>query len=110
MGQLLRSFDHPTRSGVHHRAGSWVRVAALLCLLLIVFATTVQVCHIHPEQNGQTDNCPLCVAMHSALPASLHTVAAAPVRAARTYVVAERASAGGRIWAYELSNRPPPVA
>lgn len=62
----------------------WLRVAALLCVLLVGVAGIAQAAHIHGEwlPNSATqiaahtglapavaeDGCPLCVAMHSALP------------------------------------------
>jgi hypothetical protein len=62
----------------------WLRVAALFCALLVGIAGIAQAAHIHGDwlpststqasaHGGQTsatgeDGCPLCVAMHSALP------------------------------------------
>lgn len=62
----------------------WLRVAALLCVLLVSIAGIAQAAHIHgewlPSSSTQVaahtsltpatgeDGCPLCVAMHSALP------------------------------------------
>lgn len=62
----------------------WLRAAALFCALLVGFAGIAQAAHVHGDwlpssaiqvstHLGQTsavgeDACPLCVAMHSALP------------------------------------------
>jgi hypothetical protein len=62
----------------------WLRVAAMLCVLLVSVAGIAQAAHIHgewlPSSSTQLaahtslapatgeDGCPLCVAMHSALP------------------------------------------
>ena len=62
----------------------WLRVAAFVCVLLIAVAGVAQAAHIHgdwlpsstaqvaahsPSSSGVAeDACPLCVAMHSALP------------------------------------------
>jgi|ERR1700722_9299614 hypothetical protein len=62
----------------------WLRVAALLCVLLVGVAGVAQAAHIHGELLPSSavkaaahtavspalgeDSCPLCVAMHSALP------------------------------------------
>jgi len=62
----------------------WLRVAALLCVLLVGVAGIAQAAHIHGEWLPNSaiqvsahaslapaageDACPLCVAMHSALP------------------------------------------
>src|SRR5215472_13765941 len=62
----------------------WLRLAALLCVLLVSVAGVAQAAHIHGEWLPSSatqiaahtslapvtgeDGCPLCVAMHSALP------------------------------------------
>ncbi|HEV2578524.1 MAG TPA: hypothetical protein VGU25_15070 [Acidobacteriaceae bacterium] len=62
----------------------WLRIAAFVCVLLIAVAGVAQAAHIHgdwlpnsaaqvaahsPSSSGVgEDACPLCVAMHSALP------------------------------------------
>ena len=62
----------------------WLRVAALLCVLVVGIAGVAQAAHIHGELLPSSavraaahtalspamgeDACPLCVAMHSALP------------------------------------------
>src|ERR1700722_9451532 len=73
------------QSGRSAQRPTWLRLIGVLCLLLICIASTAQVCHTHLEaaltskdshQNVPApDHCPLCVAMHSALPA---TASAAP--------------------------------
>ncbi len=63
---------------------TWLRVAAMLCVLLVGVAGIAQAAHIHGEWLPSSaiqaaahtalspavgeDACPLCVAMHSALP------------------------------------------
>ncbi|WP_213803847.1 hypothetical protein [Granulicella sp. dw_53] len=95
----------------------WLRALALLCLMLVCFASTVQVCHIHGElaplssdsdsRQAVPDHCPLCVAMHSAMPAASHV---APDPVLQVHAVLPKAIAIQRIqrWHYELFSRPPP--
>lgn len=76
-----------TKTPPHLAAGSLAsRVVALLCLLLVSLASTAQAVHTHgtglPQRQAHVGKlqtgiapadesvCPLCVAMHSALPAS----------------------------------------
>ncbi len=114
----------------------WLRTLAMVCLLVLSVASTVQVCHVHAElpvahselsgasipgttpdsnpgdsrDSRQTvpDHCPLCVAMHSALPATANT-APEPVRQVqavlRTTVEVQRVQR----WHFELFSRPPPA-
>jgi hypothetical protein len=65
----------------------WLRVAAFFCVLLVGVAGIAQAAHIHgdwlPSTSAQAaahvaqnsapgeDGCPLCVAMHSALPVAV---------------------------------------
>ncbi len=97
----------------------WLRVLAVMCLLLVVAMSTVQVCHTHTRtivkqgsrQGDPTpeDHCPLCVAMHSALPASIH-VAPEPILAVSAMdSVAADAERMFR-WRFEMASRPPPSA
>jgi hypothetical protein len=96
----------------------WLRLIAILCVLLIGIASTAEVCHTHPgaslvtKGSGQNvpapDHCPLCVAMHSALPTTAG-VSIGP--ALHTQPVALRVVATQRVqqWSFELFSRPPPV-
>jgi hypothetical protein len=97
----------------------WLRFVALLCVLVVCVMSTAQVCHTHSElsllkgpsqQNSPAsdDHCPLCVAMHSALPVSLHI---APVPMLQMQALDSVAADAERIfrWRFELASRPPPV-
>ena len=96
----------------------WLRVLAMVCLLVLCMASTAQVCHVHGEapdskdsqSSRQTvpDHCPLCVAMHSALPATERT---APEPVLQVQAVLHKTFAVERLhrWSYELFSRPPPV-
>lgn len=100
-----------------------LRVAALLCMILVAVAGVAQAAHIHgkwlPNSAAQVsahtalsdgvaeDACPLCVAMHSAL----------PVAGFAALVVALLLEVGGfaflsrkprRTWYFAAFSRPPP--
>ncbi len=111
-----------------------LRLSALLCLLLLLGASTAEVAHHHPgdfpaqkntlsqqnqlNQTGQQDSqkkkssetlCPLCIAMHGVLPV------AAPAAPAPVAVVVETPQAAASshyssLWSFELFGRPPPVS
>ena len=94
----------------------WLRVLAMVCLLLVCVASTVQVCHVHGElspassDSRQTvpDHCPLCVAMHSALPATAYTDPE-PVLQVQALLPTTVSFERVQRWRYELFSRPPPV-
>jgi hypothetical protein len=103
----------------------WLRGLALACLLLVAGASTAQATHIHgqwlPHQSAQVggaadgsqlpggeERCPLCVAMHSALPASvsLQPVEMVLVECRPVTVVEHSHDAQ---WHFAMFSRPPPV-
>ena len=100
----------------------WLRLVAMVCVLVLYVASTAQVCHMHgqPGKDSQNsrdsrdskqavpDNCPLCVAMHSALPATAHT-APEPVRQVQLVLPGTVQMQHMQRWSYELFSRPPPV-
>jgi hypothetical protein len=98
---------------------------AFACLLLVVGASSAQAAHIHgkllPNQSAQVDtaadasqvpgseaSCPLCVAMHSALPTvvSLQPVPMVLVECKLATVVEQGHDAQ---WHFAMFSRPPPV-
>ncbi len=96
----------------------WLRVLAMVCLLVLCLASTAQVSHVHGEVPGghdsQTsrqpvpDHCPLCLAMHSALPATERT-APEPVLQVRAVPLKTFTVQRLQRWSYELFSRPPPA-
>jgi hypothetical protein len=101
----------------------WLRLMALMCILLIGIASTAEVCHTHPgvvtasknsSQNapGQNvpgpDHCPLCVAMHTAMPTTA-SASFEPVLQAQAVAVKLAAEEWALQWSYELFSRPPPA-
>jgi hypothetical protein len=118
---MLRIFQ-PGR--IAQRQPVWLRLMALMCILLIGVASTAEVCHTHPgtiassRNSGQNvpgsnvpgpDHCPLCVAMHTALPATA-SASFEPVLQAQPVAVKLAADAWALQWSYELFSRPPPAS
>jgi hypothetical protein len=104
----------------------WLRVLALACLLVVGTVSTVQAVHIHGEWlptgahraglpadasqvPGGEEHCPLCVAMHSALPTALQ-MAPEPALVAEADVVEQAMPAAETHWHFAMFSRPPPVA
>lgn len=97
----------------------WMRLIAMLCLGLVFVASTAQACHMHvgdssaakdSRQNSSTpDHCPLCVAMHSAMPAATQT-AHDTAEVAEHLTVPATVERLGTIRVFDLQTRPPPVA
>jgi hypothetical protein len=121
MKQLQR---HIQRDGVAHPYPLWLRLLTLACLLLVVGASMEDAVHIHGEwlphhemratsaaagsQLPGPDNCPLCVAMHSALPV------VARLEAVRMDLVQCRLAQGvdrapETNWHFASFSRPPPA-
>ena len=97
---------------------TWLRLIALLSVLMVCIMSTAQVAHNHTEStplkqsqnhNGTIpdDHCPLCVAMHSALPVSMH----APEPIFQVHALDTAAAEAQRIfrWRFQMASRPPPA-
>jgi hypothetical protein len=98
-------------SGLIDRADRpWRILLALLCVLLVLVAGTVQVAHNHADGADRHADCPLCVAAH----ATVHIVktpAAAPSAAVVARVEALlQAVFPSAPTPLSLFIRPPPVA
>jgi hypothetical protein len=101
-----------------------LRTLAVLCLLLVAFSGSAQAVHMHgqwlPHQQSQVGmavdtsqlpgeaGCPLCVAMHSALPVEAAVPAAVMVadKPMRAPVAPERVP--DEVWHFAGFSRPPP--
>jgi hypothetical protein len=106
--------------GVRENRPTWIRVLALLCVLVVTIMSTAQVAHTHAEfsalkqqnsnHNGPApdDHCPLCVAMHSALAAPQSFAPEPTISVQRLDSVAAEAERLFR-WRFELASRPPPA-
>jgi hypothetical protein len=97
----------------------WLRVLAVVCLLVVTIMSTAQVSHTHaefsalkqsPNHNSPApdDHCPLCVAMHSALAAPQHFAPEPALSVQRLDSVAAEAERLFR-WRFEMASRPPPT-
>ena len=101
----------------------WLRVAALLCVMLVGVAGVAQAAHIHgqwlPNSAAQVsahttlsdgvaeDACPLCVAMHSALPvAGFAALLVALLLEMGTFSALSRKPRS--TWYFAAFSRPPP--
>ena len=83
-----------------------MRATTIVCLLLLLVVTFVQVAHVHPAATDG-DRCPICVVMHSAAPVS--AVAAEVILVTgSTPVPVPEAHSVTRPWHCSLFNRPPP--
>ncbi len=113
------------RESVVHAHPLWLRVLAYACLLLVVGASSIQAIHIHgqwlpqkairvaaaPHDGEVPDgplNCPLCMAMHTALPVAAY---AEQMRLelveCRLFQAVDRAPETQ--WHFTMFSRPPPA-
>ena len=104
----------------------WMRLAAIFSFLLVLVASSAQATHVHgdwlPHSNSQvtvqTDavlwpadetSCPLCMAMHSAMPTGMHTgIAGLCAVSCRIPSLPERVA--WRMLYFSLFSRPPPTS
>lgn len=86
---------------------SWVKSAAVLCLLLTLWSAAAVIAHHHANAT-ESAKCTVCVAAHSAAPRTTTNLHAtfAPVLTLK----AEPVSSQGRLAVFALSVRPPPAA
>lgn len=101
----------------------WLRVAALFCVLLVSVAGVAQAAHLHgkwlPDSSAQAaahsaqsaaageEGCPLCVAMHSALPmAALGALVVALLLAINLLLASTQRPRAP--WNFAAFSRPPP--
>lgn len=116
---------HPKHEAAEHAYPLWLRVLTLACLLLVAGASTVDAVHIHGQwlphhaaqagaaadgsQMPSEDNCPLCVAMHSALPVSAELGPVQMLLVAGSLVQGSDRAAESS-WQFAMFSRPPPAA
>lgn len=92
---------------------------AALCILMITFMSAAQACHTHAEtsslkqsshhnQPAPEDHCPVCMAMHSALPATLH-LAPAPILEIEPLSTVASDTLRSFNWRFEMASRGPPA-
>lgn len=85
------------------------RVAVVVCLVLVALLAVIQVTHVH-SVDGDSDHCPLCVAMHSLVPLVVMVAAVVLVRIGAASPVSLETRAIIRYWHPTLFTRPPPIA
>ena len=102
----------------------WLRVAALLCVLLVGVAGVAQAAHIHGELLPSSavraaahtllspalgeDACPLCVAMHSALPVAGFAALVVALLLECNLLLASTHKPRAQ-WYFAAFSRPPPI-
>ena len=104
---MLTGSTRDFRGDRHAKLGA-LPVITVLCLVLLALLTVVQVAHMHPLESD-ADHCPLCIAMHTAVPVAVVAAvivlvqieSSAPVFEPRTLI---------RHWHPKFITRPPPAA
>jgi len=88
------------------RSTSWPALA-VMCLVLLALLAVVQLPHLHANQSA-ADQCPLCIVLHSTVPAAIAapTIVLVPVGAPTPQVEPAPVVLAGQI---RLFIRPPPV-
>ena len=90
------------------RRRSLTTVLALFCACMVLFAATLRVAHSHTAAEQESGHCPICVAIHTGIPA-----ASAPVQiclhAAPEPVVTPTPQAPARVRVRTLTDRAPPA-
>jgi len=97
----------------------------MFCVLMIGGISTAEAVHIHGQwvpkntahlttpadaaQGQGEEHCPLCVAMHSALPVSLQVVPE-PVEEVAQALTAHTLAVPEKLWSFAMFSRPPPSA
>ena len=82
-------------------------MATVVCLLLLALLTVVQVAHMHPL-DSDADHCPLCIAMHTAVPVAVLAAVVVLVQI-EAAAPAFEPQAVFRHWHPKFITRPPPT-
>jgi hypothetical protein len=90
------------------RSSRWTTALALLCVCMVLFAATLRVAHSHTTAEQESGHCPICVAIHTGIPA-----ASAPVQiclhAAPEPIVTPTPKAPAKVRVRSLTDRAPPA-
>jgi hypothetical protein len=103
----LRGIQAGLRIGPHSKQSA-LKVATVVCLVLLAFLAVMQVTHVHAS-DSDADHCPLCIAIHSVLPFVVMVVAVLLVRIRTSAPLLFEVRAIARYWHPTLFNRPPPA-
>lgn len=111
------------REKSNQQSAVWLRLIALLCIVMVTFMSAAQSCHTHAEasslrqgsQHNQRqpvpeDHCLVCVAMHTAIPAAAQVLQETSVATAQYVPLPRSAEGHGTIRTFDLQTRPPPAA
>lgn len=102
----MANSDSSRRSGT-----PWKVLLAVLCVLLAVFAGTVQVVHVHADGTDTHADCSLCAAAHVSVQGVQQQVFAAPaVQMVRGVELKRESRTAGPRLSFALFHRPPPAA
>ena len=94
--------------GNHARKPAFLVATTVMCLLLLLLLAVAQAVHTHSNpQDAYT--CPLCVAMHTVVPAAAIAVLIILVQVG-IRVPVPKVRALVRYWHPKLLTRPPPAA
>lgn len=86
---------------------STLKVAAIVCLILLALLTVVQVTHVHAV-GTDADHCQLCIVIHSVVPLLVLVTALLLVRMRLAAPVLDEIRPLTRYWHPDLFTRPPP--
>lgn len=104
----LRRNQARSRGGSNSKQTA-LRLATVVCLVLLAFLAVVQVMHVHAA-DSDSDHCTLCVAMHSVVPLVIMLVTVVLVRIATPAPRFLEVRAIARYWHPTLFIRPPPAS
>lgn len=102
------------------QAATWLRLIALLCILMVTFMSAALACHTHAEasslrqgtqhnQPSPEDHCLVCVAMHTAIPAATQALQEMTADVAQYVAPSPMVERQSTIRAFDLQTRPPPA-
>ncbi len=94
--------------GDYARRKFFFRATVIVCLLLVTLLAIAQVAHTHPNPNDAY-TCPLCVTMHTVVPAAAAAAVVILVQVGIPVPVS-KVRALVRYWDPKLFTRPPPGA
>lgn len=103
----LRRNQAGSRGGSNSKQTA-LRLATVVCLVLLAFLAVVQVMHVHAS-DSDADHCTLCVAMHSVVPLVIMLITVVLVRIGSPAPVFLEVCAITRYWPSTLFIRPPPI-
>jgi hypothetical protein len=89
--------------------GPWRVLLALLCVLLVAVAGTVQVAHSHPAGDVAHADCSLCATAHAAVQVAETPAPAPAIAVVAPIEAAAEPAASSALCTFALFTRPPPA-